>query len=177
MISIRSSSLQDTNEIVELYKLVAKETGGIARLAHEVSENYVKGFLSKSLENGLSFVLLDKDEIIGEIHTYNPGIHCFKHLFSDCTICISPKYQGMGYGKQLFRHLLDTIVSDRKDILRLELHARSTNTNAIAMYQSLGFEIESYPKGRVLEPDGSIVADVAMAWFNPEFINKNKSHL
>jgi putative acetyltransferase len=72
-------------------------------------------------------------------------------------------------GRSLFSALLDYISRERKDIFRVELHARESNPKAIELYQKVGFKVEGRAEGRVLDPDGSIVADVPMGWLNPNF--------
>lgn len=166
---IRKSTLNDLLFIQELYKTVARISGGIARKEHEISEAYIQNFLSKSLANGCSMVVEENGKIVAEVHTYSPGIDCFRHLFGDTTICVHPGWQGRGVGRSLFSALLDYISRERKDIFRVELHARESNPKAIELYQKLGFKVEGRAEGRVLDPDGSIVADVPMGWLNPNF--------
>ena len=167
---IRKSTLDDLHAIQQLYQTVARISGGIARKEHEISEAYIHNFLSKALANGCSMVAEENGQVWGEVHTYSFGIECFRHLFGDTTICIHPDCQGKGVGKQLFSTLLEYVMRERTDILRVELHARESNPKAIELYKKLGFTIEGRVLGRVLDPDGSIVADVPMGWLNPNFL-------
>lgn len=166
---IRKSTLEDLSRIQQLYKTVARRSGGIARKEHEILDSYIYNFLSKSLANGCSMVAEEAGEIVAEVHTYSLGIECFTHLFGDTTICVHPDYQGKGVGKRLFTALLEYVQTERKDILRVELHARESNPTAIELYKKIGFKVEGRAEGRVLDPDGSIVADVPMGWLNPNF--------
>ncbi|WP_428663682.1 N-acetyltransferase family protein [Runella sp.] len=167
---IRKSALEDLASIQQLYKDVARISGGIARKEHEISEAYIQNFLSKSLDNGCSMVAEENGKIVAEVHTYSFGIECFTHLLGDTTICVHPEYQGRGLGREIFAALLDYISNERKDILRVELHARESNSGAIELYKKLGFKVEGRAEGRVLDPDGRIVADVPMGWLNPNFV-------
>lgn len=167
---IRKSTLDDLIFIQELYQTVARISGGIARKEHEISEAYIQNFLTKSLTNGCSIVAQEDGRIVAEVHTYSLGIECFTHLFGDTTICVHPDYQGKGVGKKVFSALLDYVSNQRKDILRVELHARESNAGAIELYKKLGFKVEGRAVGRVLDPDGRIVADVPMGWLNPNFV-------
>lgn len=166
----RKSTLDDLHSIQQLYQTVARISGGIARKEHEILEAYIENFLTKALANGCSMVAEENGQIWGEVHTYSFGIECFMHLFGDTTICVHPDCQGKGVGKQLFSTLLEYVMQERKDILRVELHARESNPKAIELYKKLGFKIEGRALGRVLDPDGSIVADVPMGWLNPNFL-------
>lgn len=167
---IRKSTLEDLPSILQLYKDVARISGGIARKEHEISEAYILNFLTKSLANGCSMVAEDNGKVVAEVHTYSLGIECFTHLFGDTTICVHPDYQGKGLGRRVFSTLLDYVSNERKDILRVELHARESNAAAIELYKKLGFSVEGRAVGRVLDPDGRIVADVPMGWLNPNFV-------
>ncbi|MFN8345183.1 MAG: N-acetyltransferase [Spirosomataceae bacterium] len=166
---IRKSTLNDLPFIQELYQTVARISGGIARKEHEITEAYILHFLSKSLANGCSMVAEENGKIVAEVHTYSFGIECFTHLFGDTTICVHPDWQGKGVGRNVFSSLLAYIMAERRDILRVELHARESNPKAIELYKKLGFKVEGRAEGRVLDPDGSIVADVPMGWQNPNF--------
>lgn len=168
---IRKSTIQDLPSIQQLYKEVARISGGIARKEHEISEAYIQNFLTKSLANGCSMVAEEDGRIVAEVHTYSFGIECFTHLFGDTTICVHPDFQGKGVGKKVFSSLLDYVTQERKDILRVELHARESNAAAIELYKKLGFKVEGRAVGRVLDPDGRIVADVPMGWLNPNFVH------
>ncbi|AEI51660.1 GNAT family N-acetyltransferase [Runella slithyformis] len=167
---IRKSIIQDLLSIQQLYQTVARISGGIARKEHEISEAYIQNFLTKSLANGCSMVAEEDGRIIAEVHTYSFGIECFAHMFGDTTICVHPDFQGKGVGRKVFSALLDYVSNERKDILRVELHARESNAAAIELYKKLGFNVEGRAVGRVLDPDGRIVADVPMGWLNPNFL-------
>lgn len=166
---IRKSTLNDLSQVRQLYQNVARISGGIARKEHEITEAYILNFLSKSLTNGCSIVAESAGKIVAEVHTYSFGIDCFKHLLGDTTICVHPDFQGKGVGKAIFEALLAYIKTERADILRIELHARESNPKAIELYKKVGFNIEGRAEGRVLDPDGSIVADIPMSWLNPHF--------
>ena len=48
-------------------------------------------------------------------------------------------------------------------MIRIELMAREGNTDAIRLYQALGFLIDGRFEQRVRMPDGRLEADVAMS--------------
>jgi len=59
---------------------------------------------------------------------------------SEChllTLCVHPDYQGCGYGRKLFKLLLDR--AHKLDAIDCFLEVRSTNDAAIGLYRSLGF--------------------------------------
>ena len=129
---VRPTTLSDTGSILRLYRRVAAWPGGLARLEHEIDESYVRGFVTKSLDNGVSQVAEDPfGRIIGEIHASSPGLSCFAHVLSDLTIAVDPDAQGGGVGRLLFQRMLDRVVDERPDIIRVELIARQSNRKSV----------------------------------------------
>jgi len=138
----------------------------LARLAEEISRDYVYDFLDKAHRHGLGLVNLaeDGETILGEIHSYSPALFCFSHVLSDLTICVSPRAQGQGTGRALFEALMQSVIQTRPEFTRVELIVRESNRRAIALYQSLGFVVEGKFAGRIKNVDGSFEADIPMAW-------------
>ncbi|MCE7040881.1 GNAT family N-acetyltransferase [Dyadobacter sp. CY312] len=169
---IRKAIYTDWIQIFELYKSVSSVLGGLARNNEEITEEYVKNFVSKSYQNGVQFVVLDRDEnerVVAEVHCYKLDPKVFSHVLSELTIAIDPDYQGMGLGKQLFESLLTYVQKERKGIYRIELIARESNRKAITLYEKLGFKKEGRMEGRIKNHLGEFEADIPMAWFNPNF--------
>jgi ribosomal protein S18 acetylase RimI-like enzyme len=169
---IRTAELSDIPKIQELYKLVARQGNGIARQEHEVTEEYVEKFVSKSLQDGLILIAenpANPDELIGELHAYKSGIEVFDHMLTNLTIVVHPEFQGQKIGRTLFTIFQEEIALNRPDIGRVELFTRETNTRAIKFYQSIGFTIEGRLEMRIRTPDKNYEADIPMAWQNPNF--------
>lgn len=165
---IRASRHTDKDQIVSLYKKVSQHSDGLARTYEEITEAYVQDFMSNAANNGIEYVAEHTvtNTIIGEIHCYKlqPGV--FAHILSELTIAVDPGFQQQGIGKRLFQTLLQEVEENRKDILRVELIARESNTKAIAFYQSLGFSIEGRLVNRIKSATGGFEADMPMAWMN-----------
>lgn len=167
----QKSILSNQDDIFMLYKNVATNIGGIARTADEITQDYIYNNLSKSIENGISFIIKNPSEnnqIIAEIHCYKPEPKVFSHVLSDLTIVVDPGFQHKGLGKLLFTSLLKEITDNRSEILRVELIARESNQKAIDFYQSLGFTIEGRFENRIVNSN-RLEADIPMAWFNKTF--------
>ncbi|MDQ3292638.1 MAG: GNAT family N-acetyltransferase [Bacteroidota bacterium] len=176
MYTIRQAKLAEKEKIRTLYKKVAAVVGGIARIESEITEEYVTHFVSRAEHRGLEYVIENpenKEELIAEIHCYQPEPSVFGHVLSDLTIVVHPGFQGKGLGKILFQHLLQEIRSNRPDIYRVELIARESNQKAIEFYQSLGFVLEGRMAGRIDSRNGKLEADIPMAWFNQNFKKTN----
>ncbi|HYC85287.1 MAG TPA: N-acetyltransferase [Chryseosolibacter sp.] len=170
--NIRTATREDAPQIQALYKAVARETTGLARREHEISDNYVMGFVSKSVESGLIIVAENPDgsgKLIGEIHAYNPGIDVFRHVLSDLTIAVHPAFQGRKIGRTLFTIFLEEIAVNRPHIGRVELITRESNVKAIKFYQSLGSLVEGRLEMRIRTPENHYEADIPMGWQNPNF--------
>jgi ribosomal protein S18 acetylase RimI-like enzyme len=173
--SVRIATATDQNAIFHLYKAVAKNIGGIAREEDEITENYIANNLKKSLEKGICLVIenpTNKLELIAEMHCYQLEPKVFAHVFSELTIVVHPDFQGFGLGKQLFTHLLSHIETYRKDILRVELIARESNQKAIQFYEKIGFKQEGRFEKRINNKTATFEADIPMAWFNKNFMQK-----
>ncbi len=169
---IRKAEVKDYKKIFDLYILVSKTIGGLARAENEITKDYVKNFINKSLQNGIQFVIVDKlhlEKIIAEIHCFKLEPKVFRHVLSELTIAVDTDYQGKGLGKALFLTLLDYIMENRNDIFRVELIARESNRKAIKLYENLGFKMEGRLVNRINVSENDFEADIPMAWFNPKF--------
>ncbi len=166
-LQIRSTTLEDIDAVANLYRRVAQVPGGLARLEDEVTDSYVAGFVSATVERGVGVVATADDVIVGEIHAYAPDLFCFAHVLSELTIAVDPDNQGGGVGRRLFTAFLDEVIQRRPAITRVELIARESNEKAIRFYESLGFEREGLFRGRICNVDGSLEADVPMGWMRP----------
>ena len=163
--NIRRACADDVDAIVALYRRVAAMPGGIARLANEIDDDYVAAFARKAADDGLQLVGTEPDGIIvAEIHAFKTGLFCFSHVLSDLTIVVDPRAQGRGWGRRIFEEFLDRIADLFPDVLRVELIARESNRKALDFYRSLGFVQEGKLRGRIRNPDGSLEADIPMAW-------------
>jgi putative acetyltransferase len=174
MINIRKTKLSDQAKLFEMYKKAATYLDGLARNESEVTLEYVADFLSKVKASGLSYVALDKALIVGEIHSYRIGLDCFSHMLSNLTIAVDPDCHSQGIGRKLFTRFIEEVVSNHKDISRIELATRETHQNAIAFYQSMGFKIEGRFEGRVKCHNGCLVADIPMAWHRADYEETNR---
>lgn len=169
---IRTAELADLPAIKNLYQSVARAGNGIARLAHEITDEYIRHFITRSLDSGLIIVAEhpeNKNEIIGEVHAYKPGIQVFDHVLSELTIVVHPDFQGKKVGRTIFTIFLEEVGLRRTDIGKVELIARESNTKAISFYQSMGFRIEGRLEMRIKTTDHHYEADIPMGWQNPNF--------
>jgi ribosomal protein S18 acetylase RimI-like enzyme len=170
--NFRTATLDDVAMIVQLYQAVAGSTGGLARDADEITDQYVSNFVERSIANGLCIVAehpKESGKLVGEIHAYSPGIKAFRHVFSDLTIAVHPEFQGRKIGRTLFTIFQEEIAVNRTDIGRVELISRESNDKAIRFYQKIGFKIEGRLEMRIRTADNHYEADIPMSWQNPNF--------
>lgn len=168
----RTATMEDVSRLMKLYKAVARVEGGIARLEDEITEEFVRHFVSESIETGLIIVGEhpdDPDELIAEMHGYKPGPKVFDHVLGDVTVLVHPGFQGRKIGRTLLTIFLEEIGRNRSDIGKVELIAREGNQKAIALYQSVGFRVEGRLEMRIRTPDRNYEADIPMGWQNPNF--------
>jgi ribosomal protein S18 acetylase RimI-like enzyme len=168
-ISIQKGSLHHQEALIELYRNVAVTPGGIIRKPEEITEAYIAGFTESAIANGLMLVALDRDKVVGEIHAYTPSIYAFQHLLTDLTIVIDPDYQGQGIGKRLFGQFLDTVKTEYRHILRIELFTREHNLRNVQFYESLGFVNEGGQRNKILVDANHFETPLHMAWFNENY--------
>lgn len=166
---IKKSRVEYWPEILDLYRLVAQVSGNLARISEEISGEYVKNFLKKSQDFGISMIAFEGMNIIGEIHAYKLEPKVFSHVLSELTIVVHPDFQGKGVGRALFSAFLTEVETRRHDILRVELISRESNKKAIQFYSTLGFQQEGRLEKRIDSGDGTFEADIPMAWINPKF--------
>lgn len=173
---VRKSTTLDQQSLLDLYRKVAVNDGGIARTEDEITEKYIFENLSHSLVSGISLVVDNPDnktQILAEIHCYKPEPKIFSHVLSNLTIAVDQDFQSRGIGRLLFQSLLDEIEACRDDILRVELIARESNQRAIGFYEKLDFKIEGRFERRVDAGNNTFEADIPMSWFNKNY-NKPK---
>ena len=65
----------------------------------------------------------------------------------------------------LVAELEGLVVQDHPDITRVELITSETNHRALRLYEGMGFRREGRLAGRVMWPDGTLDADIPLAWF------------
>jgi ribosomal protein S18 acetylase RimI-like enzyme len=168
-VAYRRGTAGDVDAIVDLYRAVGNAGGGLARMPDEVTHQYVDDFIDAALTAGLELVAIDAaGTVVAEMHARPLGPRAFSHVLGDLTIAVHPAWQGRGVGRRLFAEFLKIVSAEMPHVLRVELKSRESNNRAISMYQSLGFEKEGRMAGRIQLPDGTLDADIPMAWHRAE---------
>lgn len=166
---IRKATVADIDQIFELYKATATVENGIARDPDEISLSFILEIVNLSLKNGLIFVAVKDNKIVAEIHCYKNEPRCFKHTFGNLILVVHPDSIGQGLGKKIFKILLEEVEKNCREIIRVELFVRSSNQRGIALYKSLGFEIDGVCRSRTVNSSNKIEADIFMSWISPGY--------
>jgi RimJ/RimL family protein N-acetyltransferase len=93
------------------------------------------------------------------------GREALAHVLS-LTIVVHPGHLEQGVGRALMTRMLDW-ARNRLGLLKIELRVRETNHRARRLYEQFGFIEEGRLQKRIRLPDGSLIADINMAWFPP----------
>lgn len=165
---IRKLKVEDKENLKLLYQRVAAIPGGLARTFDEITDDYIKKILFNGINNGLALVAEHQKKLIGSIIIYRLEPQVFSHLLSEGTILVDPDFQRKGIGSNLISLFLKEIEENQPEILRVEIIARESNP-AINLYEKLGFKREGRFEGRIKGIDGTLEADIPMAWLNPNF--------
>ena len=176
-ITIRKATPNDRERVFLLYKEVASIPGGIARTSDEISEEYVADFFRRSASSGIHLLaedLANPQVLVAEIHCSVLGPKVFEHILGDLTLVVHPHYHGKGIGRKIFSELLRVVEEEMPEILRVELIVRESNTKAIELYKKLGFMVEGALKNRIRNSDGSLEADIPMAWMRINLISTSR---
>ncbi len=115
----------------------------------EAARERLEKTISYQSNNPAYFVVLkETDEPIGfgGVHTEGEGV------YSESGLCIAPKWQHMGYGREMMLLLMD-LVFEKLNADRFIYSCFSTNTASRALCTSLGFTYLSSSPG-IREHDG-----------------------
>ena len=168
---VRPGAICDKEKLKELYKKVAAMPGGLARTPDEITDKYITRILDNAVSTGLIFVAEFKGDIIGSVLQYALEPKGFAHVLGETSILVDPEFQGTGIGTAIFTALLDEVKENHPEIFRLELIVRESNP-AIKLYERLGFKKEGRFQHRIASANGTLEADIPMAWFNPNYLAK-----
>lgn len=161
---IRRAQEEDADRLAHAeYETSAKQEGLLAARPLEIPVEAFRAKIRDLSGNGLYVVMEDNEgNIVGHLLLDPLRLAATRHV-SVLTIVVHPGHTGKGYGRQLMEHAIDW--ARRSDMVeKIELHVRSTNPRAIALYESLGFVREGELKRRIKLEQG-YADDICMALF------------
>lgn len=127
--------------------VVARERNYLAFLEAPPLED-VRRFVRRNIEHGYpQFIVVSGETIVGWCDVL-PNRN--RIVYSHCGtlgIGLLPEFRGKGIGRQLMQRTIDAAFAF--GLTRIDLTVREGNANAIALYKSLGFEIEGRHRNAV----------------------------
>jgi RimJ/RimL family protein N-acetyltransferase len=126
---------------------VARERKYLAHLEAPPLEE-TKRYILRNIEHGYPhFVVLSAATVVGWCDVLPNRSRVIYSHSGTLGIGLLPEYRGKGIGRQLMRRTIDAAFAF--GLTRIELTVREANANAIALYKSLGFEIEGLHRNAV----------------------------
>ena len=108
----------------------------------------VTRFVLHNIECGYpQFVVLSADTVVGWCDVLPNRTRVIYSHCGTLGIGLLPEFRGKGIGRQLMQRTIDAAFAF--GLTRVELSVREDNVNAIALYKSLGFEIEGLHRSAV----------------------------
>ena len=155
MITIREASETDAAALIELRKLLFKETEFLLLEPEEYSPTidsetcFINAF-NKSNNSSVFLAIDERENVIGFMGVAGGTTNRTSHK-ATIFMGILKKYWGKGVGKQFFKHFF--IWAEDKRIVRYELTTAVNNTRAFSLYKSVGFDVECIKKKNIMVKD------------------------
>lgn len=165
-------SLMDTLRAVALDdRGVVRTLGEMPQTPQEVQKEFAKWGAdpSRTGARGCWLVaVLDDGRVIGEADIRRMAPLRLRHV-AHLGISVHPQFQRQGVGRALMQSVFNWCTAgpgaELGGITRIDLNVLADNDRAIAMYKSLGFEIEGRRRRFIRREDGTEVDDLLMARF------------
>ena len=155
---IRPAKESDVVGWAEQIKAVADEGRWIATEGGSV-EDIAERWRATFAEDQILLVLEDAGRIVGGIGIHPSGVEGV-HILG---MSILEAFRGQGWGRKLVLAALDE--ARARGVVKVVLEVWPDNGRAIALYGSIGFEIEGYKRHHYPRLDGSRRSAVMMALF------------
>jgi RimJ/RimL family protein N-acetyltransferase len=127
--------------------VVARERKYLAFLEAPPLENVTR-FVLRNIELAYpQFVVLSAGGVVGWCDVLPNRSRVIYWHCGTLGVGLLPGFRGKGIGRQLMRRTIDAAFAF--GLTRIELTVRQGNANAIALYKSLGFEIEGLHRNAV----------------------------
>jgi putative acetyltransferase len=159
---IRQARIEDAPLLAQAEREIAKEPGFLVSRPHELKDEKFAAKIAElaTSENGRYLVAEKDGGLIGHAMFDPLHLDAIRHVVH-LTLAVHPGWQGKGVGKALLGALIDWAKS-APAVEKAELHVRSGNEAAQALYRKLGFVEEGRWKRRVKVAPGKYFDDVLM---------------
>lgn len=160
MLSLRDARVDDVASIGAIYR-----EASTAREADEIDDALVVSMVRDASERGVAKVAIEEGRVIGFVLGPRHPVRRCAHVMTSVLVCVEAGARGRGVGRALMTELVRA-AREGDWCERIEFHVRASNTNAIRLYESLGFVVEGRLRARVSTPAGR-VDDLLMASLLP----------
>ena len=127
--------------------VVARERKYLAFLEAPPLEDVTR-FVRDNIEHGSpQFVVLSAATVVGWCDVIPNRTRVIYSHCGSLGIGLLPEFRGKGIGRQLMQRAIEAAFAF--GLTRIELTVRERNANAIALYKSLGFEVEGLHRNAV----------------------------
>lgn len=138
---LRNAELSDTADLIRYLRVTAEETPYLIREPEEVSltEEQEQKFIQSTIdaERELMLIAVVDGRLAGNCSLMRIGTYQrFRHR-CEVAIALYQEFCGRGIGRVMLQNVLE--IARKKKYEQAELEVIADNTNAIALYEKLGF--------------------------------------
>jgi len=164
-VTIRAAREADAPALAQAERTIAATPGFLVSQPSELADERFaqKIALLGSVDNGRYLVAETEGQLVGHGMLDPLPLAAVRHVVH-LTLAVHPGWQGRGVGGALLGSLIEWARS-APAVEKIELHVRSSNTAAQALYRKLGFTEMGRWRRRVKVAPGQYLDDVAMELF------------
>jgi len=164
-ISIRPARVEDARVLAQAERTIAAKPGFLASQPAEITdERFAQKIAALRLaDNGCYFVAETEGQIVGHGILDPLPLASTRHVVH-LTLVTHPGWQHQGVGRELLGRLIEW-AKTAETVEKIELHVRSSNESAQALYHKMGFTEMGRWRRRLKIGPGQYLDDVAMELF------------
>lgn len=165
VISIRPARIDDAFTLAEAERTIAETPGRLVSQPAELTdEQFARKIAALArAENGCYLVAETQGQIVGHGMLDPLPLAAVRHVVH-LTLVVHLGWQGVGIGRQLLSSLIEW-AKDAPAVEKIELHVRSSNEPARALYRKMGFTEMGRWQRRIKVGPGQYLDDLAMELF------------
>jgi putative acetyltransferase len=164
-LTIRPARTEDAPILAQAERTIAATPGFLVSQPAELSDERFAQKISAlaQADNGCYLVAESAGRIVGHGMLDPLPLAAIRHVVH-LTLVAHPGWQGMGVGQELLGKLIDWAKA-APVVEKIELHVRSSNQGAQALYRKMGFTEMGRWRRRIKVGPGQYLDDVAMELF------------
>ena len=165
VLTLREARVEDAALLVGAERAVASKPGALASAPEELLEEAFRSTIERltKTQEGKYLVALREGQLVGHAVLMPMALAATRHIVR-LTIVVHPGHEGQGIGKRLLGSLIEWARSAPR-VRKIELNVRATNTRAIGLYRSLGFEEQGRQLERICIDEQTFIDDLEMGLF------------